>query len=323
MTTQNWQEPATLGTANLTVQQSEAAGSPSTAAGQVHRQSAQRAVDAERARRQHNTARYAQWLWTNATPADPSHPYLLRKQVPPYGLRQKDQQLLVPLISEGRLLNLQCIAPDGDKRFLKGGRVQGCHALLGTLGAGARLYLCEGWATGATLHAATGCPVACAMNAGNLLAAGRQLWQEYPDCELVVAGDDHGCVSSSMPHQSDQAFQAWRMPTVSPGTVAEYVEFGLYGWELSRFSGNWVGFTALSEVVESGSTVDLDASARCVDAWKSREDMDYKDLRKAGSLFLAIDSIAGPMYFAYGKTVNGNSAFYLFYGRPTDRITGN
>ena len=140
--------------------------------------------------RQRNTMRYAQWLWANATPADPSHPYLLRKQVPPYGLRQRDQYLLVPLICEGRLLNLQRIAPDGDKRFLKGGRVQGCYALLGTLGAGARLYLCEGWATGATLHTATGCPVACAMNAGNLLAAGRQLWQQYPGCELVVAGDD-------------------------------------------------------------------------------------------------------------------------------------
>ena len=75
---------------------------------------------------------------------------------------------------------------------------------------------------------------------------------------LMVAGDDHGCVSSSMPHQSDQAFQSWHAPIVSPANVAEYLEFGLYGWALSRFSGNWVGFTALSEVVESGSTVDLD-----------------------------------------------------------------
>ena len=69
---------------------------------------------------------------------------------------------------------------------------------------------------------------------------------------LMVAGDDHGCVSSSMPHQSDQAFQSWHMPIVAPANVAEYLEFGLYGWALSRFSGNWVGFTALSEVVESG-----------------------------------------------------------------------
>ena len=79
---------------------------------------------------------------------------------------------------------------------------------------------------------------------------------------LVVAGDDHGCVSSSMPHQSDQAFQSWHMPIVAPANVAEYLEFGLYGWALSRFSGNWVGFTALSEVVESGSTVDLDLVER-------------------------------------------------------------
>ena len=75
---------------------------------------------------------------------------------------------------------------------------------------------------------------------------------------LVVCGDDHGCVSSSTPHQSDLALQAWSMPIVHPGNVAEYLEFGLYGWALSRFSGAWVGFKAISEVVESGMTVDLD-----------------------------------------------------------------
>ncbi|MCH7343225.1 indolepyruvate ferredoxin oxidoreductase family protein [Pelomonas sp. CA6] len=75
---------------------------------------------------------------------------------------------------------------------------------------------------------------------------------------LVVCGDDHGCVSSSTPHQSDLALQAWSMPIVHPANVAEYLEFGLYGWALSRFSGTWVGFKAISEVVESGMTVDLD-----------------------------------------------------------------
>jgi indolepyruvate ferredoxin oxidoreductase len=85
---------------------------------------------------------------------------------------------------------------------------------------------------------------------------------------LMVAGDDHGCVSSSMPHQSDQAFQSWHAPVVSPASVAEYLEFGLYGWQLSRFSGNWVGFTALSEIVESGGTVDLDLVNARVAAWQ-------------------------------------------------------
>ena len=78
---------------------------------------------------------------------------------------------------------------------------------------------------------------------------------------LVVAGDDHGCVSSSMPHQSDQAFIAWSMPILNPSSISEYLEFGLYGWALSRFSGNWVGFKAISETMESASSVELATSA--------------------------------------------------------------
>ncbi|WP_246179879.1 indolepyruvate ferredoxin oxidoreductase family protein [Microvirga thermotolerans] len=76
---------------------------------------------------------------------------------------------------------------------------------------------------------------------------------------LVVAGDDHGCVSSSMPHQSDVAFMSWFMPTLHPAGVGEYLEFGEYGYALSRFSGMWVGFKAVSEIVESGVSVDLRA----------------------------------------------------------------
>jgi indolepyruvate ferredoxin oxidoreductase len=57
---------------------------------------------------------------------------------------------------------------------------------------------------------------------------------------LVVLGDDHGCVSSSMPHQSEQALIAWGMPVMNPANIQEYLEFGLYGWALSRYSGAWV-----------------------------------------------------------------------------------
>ncbi len=74
---------------------------------------------------------------------------------------------------------------------------------------------------------------------------------------LVVLGDDHGCVSSSMPHQSEQALIAWGMPVVNPANIQEYLEFGLYGWALSRFSGVWTGFKAISETVEGGAVVDL------------------------------------------------------------------
>jgi indolepyruvate ferredoxin oxidoreductase len=74
---------------------------------------------------------------------------------------------------------------------------------------------------------------------------------------LVVAGDDHGCVSSSMPHQSDVAFMAWFMPTLTPASVAEYPAFGEYGYALSRFSGMWVGLKAISETVESAASIEL------------------------------------------------------------------
>jgi len=107
--------------------------------------------------------------------------------------------------------------------------------------------------------------------AGDALKHGNAYGSSPHGGVLVIAGDDHGCVSSSMPHQSDDAMQSWHMPFVAPASVAEYLEFGLYGWALSRFSGNWVGFTALSEVVESGSTVDLDETNARVAAWQSAD----------------------------------------------------
>ncbi len=75
---------------------------------------------------------------------------------------------------------------------------------------------------------------------------------------LVVAGDDHGVVSSSMPHQSEQAFMAWSMPVLNPANLQDYIDFGLYGWALSRFSGTWVGFKAISETVESAASINVD-----------------------------------------------------------------
>jgi indolepyruvate ferredoxin oxidoreductase len=70
--------------------------------------------------------------------------------------------------------------------------------------------------------------------AGDALKHGNAYGSSPHGGVLVVAGDDHGCVSSSMPHQSDHAFMAWRMPVMQPASVAEYLEFGLYGYELSR-----------------------------------------------------------------------------------------
>jgi indolepyruvate ferredoxin oxidoreductase len=91
--------------------------------------------------------------------------------------------------------------------------------------------------------------------AGDALKHGNAYGSSPHGGVLVVAGDDHGCASSSMSHQSDVAFMSWYMPTLNPASIAEYVEYGLYGFALSRFSGMWVGFKAISETVESAASV--------------------------------------------------------------------
>ncbi|GAB4353764.1 MAG: indolepyruvate ferredoxin oxidoreductase family protein [Oricola sp.] len=93
--------------------------------------------------------------------------------------------------------------------------------------------------------------------AGDALKHGNAYGSSPHGGVLVVAGDDHGCVSSSMPHQSDVAFMTFLMPTLNPASIAEYPAFGEYGYALSRFSGMWVGFKAISETVEAAASVTL------------------------------------------------------------------
>ncbi|WP_233271905.1 indolepyruvate ferredoxin oxidoreductase family protein [Paraburkholderia acidiphila] len=72
---------------------------------------------------------------------------------------------------------------------------------------------------------------------------------------LAVAGDDHAAQSSMFPHQTDHVFEGAMMPILFPASVEEYIEFGLTGYALSRFSGLWVGYKAITETVESGRSM--------------------------------------------------------------------
>ena len=69
---------------------------------------------------------------------------------------------------------------------------------------------------------------------------------------LVVVGDDHTAVSSSIPHASEASLIGWQMPIVHPSSIDEYETFALWGWALSRHSGAWVAFKAVSETIECG-----------------------------------------------------------------------
>jgi indolepyruvate ferredoxin oxidoreductase len=75
---------------------------------------------------------------------------------------------------------------------------------------------------------------------------------------LLLVGDDHGAVSSTLPHQSEHNLISAMVPLLSPAGVSEYIDYGLLGWAMSRYSGAWVGFKCQTEIIECTATVDLD-----------------------------------------------------------------
>ncbi len=75
---------------------------------------------------------------------------------------------------------------------------------------------------------------------------------------LLLAGDDHAAMSSTFPHQSEHAFIAAMIPVLNPANVQEYLDYGLLGWAMSRYSGCWIGFKCISEAVEASASVEVD-----------------------------------------------------------------
>jgi len=142
------------------------------------------AADAERQRR---TVDWAKRIWQDSPPAH-SHSYLARKAVKSYGLRVSGDGLLVPMTTDGGIVNVQRIAPDGEKKFLPGGRVKGCYYAIGK--PDSLLCIAEGYATGASVHEATGAAVAVAFAAGNLRPVAEEFRAKFPALRIVICGDN-------------------------------------------------------------------------------------------------------------------------------------
>jgi indolepyruvate ferredoxin oxidoreductase len=75
---------------------------------------------------------------------------------------------------------------------------------------------------------------------------------------LLLAGDDHAAKSSTVPHQSEHAFMGTMIPVLSPSGVQEFLDLGLFGWAMSRYSGCWVAFKCVAETTESSASVFVD-----------------------------------------------------------------
>lgn len=122
-------------------------------------------------------------------PANANHPYLLKKQIEPYGILQSGENLLIPLQNiNGSVLTYQTIAPNGDKRLLKNGQKKGCFYQIGELSP--VLYICEGFATGASIHKATGHCVFVAFDRINLAPVASALRSVYSSPIVICADND-------------------------------------------------------------------------------------------------------------------------------------
>jgi putative DNA primase/helicase len=127
------------------------------------------------------------------------HPYLTKKCVRHHNAKVIDEKLVIPIFepfNQRRIVNLQFIFPNGEKRFLSGAKKKGCFSVINSDPRGDKntLLLCEGWATGASLNEETGHKVIVALDAGNLLPVAQVLRRLYPQAVIIVCGDNdaHG-----------------------------------------------------------------------------------------------------------------------------------
>lgn len=146
--------------------------------------------EAEEARRKSEAKAKAAAIWQKGEPATGDYPYLTRKGIKASGAKLYNDALLIPMRADGDIHSLQFIGPDGDKRFLTGGRVKGCYFSIGNPKDAAALCIAEGFATGATIHETTGYPVAVAFNAGNVGPVAKVMREKFPDLPLILCADD-------------------------------------------------------------------------------------------------------------------------------------
>lgn len=155
--------------------------------------------EAEEAKQREEAATKAKALWEAANPATGNHGYLRRKGIKPHGAKVIGGGacagwLAIPMRdADGKLWNIERIAPEkpaegSDKKGLFGGKRTGCYFSIGK--PDGVICIAEGFATGATIHEATGHAVAVAFNAGNLSPVAKVMREKFPDARLILCADD-------------------------------------------------------------------------------------------------------------------------------------
>ena len=155
-------------------------------------QSLQRQRETECTRRHEEAAQQAGQEWRSARMCDANHPYLRRKGIPALeGIRQaRDGALLIPVLNAaGNLQSLQRIYPDGTKRFLVGGKVSDGRFII--QGQPEKpIAICEGFATGASIHLAAGWTVHVVFSANNMPVVAKSARDRFTDRAIIICGDN-------------------------------------------------------------------------------------------------------------------------------------
>jgi putative DNA primase/helicase len=150
-----------------------------------------------------------------------------------YGIRHQDGKLLLPVTRDGQLWSLQIIDAEGNKRFLKHGRTGGCYLPIGT--PEKTLWLCEGYATAAGVHEATGDCAVVAFNAGNLVPVARLLVNKFKFQRVVIAADnDDPGIKGAEEALCQARASGWIMPPRQGGIVDWNDHAVAYGLEATR-----------------------------------------------------------------------------------------
>ena len=144
---------------------------------------------------QKSAAAYASRTFAGLPPAGAGNAYLKRKGVPPLGEARQtpDGRLALPVKSaDGRLVSLQFIGADGNKRFLKGGEKKGCFFSIPAKGGddSGPLLIAEGYATAASVCLATGYAALVAFGSGNLLPVAKAARGLFPRREIILCADN-------------------------------------------------------------------------------------------------------------------------------------
>ena len=259
-----------------------------------------------------------------------NHPYLIKKGIEASGALLCGDNLLIPVYGPTGIQSYQTIDADGNKMFMKGGKVSGGFFVIGEKTE--RTILCEGFATGATVHAATGDRVVVAFNSGNLLHVAKALRAKYPTARILIAGDDdHASKENGGRKAAEAAAKAINAAAVYP-TFTQGQEGSDFNdmAQLNGMDGVAKAFAPQTIRASSGYVCADDLSKRQRMGWRIKDMVPRKGLcvvwgpPGSGKSFFVLDmacAIARGMDKYHGKRIRPGVVIYMaMEGNLQDRV---